>query len=133
MTCGNGRGSSSAVLLIDDEASVRLPLRLSLEHQGYRVFEAGDGQEGLEMVERHGDEIALVVVDHQMPRMSGAEVVRELRQRPRHLPIILMSGLSSADTGNGAAMPDAFLRKPFELVELARTVRHLIGQGDAAA
>lgn len=115
------------VLLIDDDPNVRLPLRLSLERQGYYVFEASSGQEGLELVARHGRAITLVLIDHQMPAMTGIETIRELRRYAPRLPVILMSGLSSDEVEVGSVEPDAFLRKPFELADLTRMVRGLTG------
>jgi DNA-binding response OmpR family regulator len=121
--------ASWTVLLIEDETQVREPLRLALEHCGYSVLEASDGEEGLELMTRRGHDIDLVVVDQRMPRLSGAEVLREIRRRDEHLPVVLMSGqpLSEIEAALG---PDAFLRKPFELVDLSRTVHRLVGRED---
>ena len=110
---------------------MRYPLRKALQHVGYQVIEASDGEEGLEVIARRGDEIALVVVDQRMPRVSGLEVLRQLRRRERHIPVVLMSGYPSLDPQDGSAGPDAFLRKPFELLDLARTVQRLMESGAA--
>jgi DNA-binding response OmpR family regulator len=118
--------SPPVILLIDDEASIRLPLRLVLERYGYRVLEATNGEEGLSIMKERGDEIAVVVVDHHMPLVSGGEVLGELRRRRSAVPVILMSGVSLQDTGVGPAEPSAFLRKPFELAELGVAVRRLV-------
>jgi DNA-binding response OmpR family regulator len=114
------------ILLIDDEASVRYPLRLALQHSGYRVLEAADGDEGLELLARWEHQIALVVLDHRMPRMSGAAVLREIRRRAHDLPVVFMSGQSPADTGVAHLEPTAYLRKPFQLGDLARTVQRCL-------
>lgn len=115
------------VLLIDDEASVRRPLRLALEHCGYRVLEAADGVHGLEIFTRQREQIAVAVVDQRMPRMSGQEVLEELKRRQASLPVILISGQAGSEPLDkpGSARADAFLRKPFELLDLARTVRRV--------
>jgi CheY-like chemotaxis protein len=115
------------ILLIDDEAQVRAPLSVALQRQGFHVLQATDGDEGLELIARRGSEIALVVVDHRMPRVSGAEVLRQVRQRPDHLPVVLMSGQNTLVPAVDADRPDAFLLKPFQLVDLARTVQRLLG------
>jgi DNA-binding response OmpR family regulator len=118
----------ATILLIDDEASVRLALRRALEHTGFEVLEASDGPQGLEVFIRHQDEIDAVVVDQQMPQMSGQQVVEELKRRYPTIPVILISGQAVSDVIDpaSAAQPDAFIRKPFELVELARTVRRFV-------
>ncbi|HYC33604.1 MAG TPA: response regulator [Gemmatimonadales bacterium] len=126
-----GEAGPATILLIDDEPGVRFPLRLALQRCGWRVIEAGDGEEGLDIVGRRDAEIALVVVDQRMPGLGGAEVVRELRRRERHLPVILMTTGVHAESASGGG-PDAFLRKPFELADLARTVRRLIEPGVTA-
>ncbi len=122
------------VLLIDDEATIRQPLRRSLEHCGYRVLEAADGPQGLEIYNRERERIAVVVVDQRMPRMSGDQVVEELKRRDSSLPVILISGHALGDAVGtpGGARPDAFLRKPFELVDLARTLRRFVAPAKAS-
>jgi DNA-binding response OmpR family regulator len=115
------------ILLIDDEPSVRHPLRLALQHAGYRVIEAIDGEEGLEVIARRGDDIALVVTDQRMGRISGLEILRQVRRRARRIPVVLLSGYPSLTPPDGMEGPDVYLRKPFELLDLARTVQRLIG------
>jgi CheY-like chemotaxis protein len=108
-------------------------LRFALEHAGYRVIEACDGEEGLEVIARQGDELALVVADQRMRRISGLEILRQVRRRPHRIPVVLMSGYPSLDPPDGMEGPDAFLRKPFELLDLARTVQRLIVENSARA
>jgi len=122
-------GGGGTILLVDDDPRVRRPLRLALEHCGFRVVEAGDGDEGLDL-HAQTPGVRLVVVDHRMPRLSGLEVLAELRRRDPALPVVLVSGHTQAELlGGGAApRPDAFLRKPFELADLARTVRSLLAR-----
>jgi CheY-like chemotaxis protein len=115
------------VLLIDDEPRVRRPLAQALEHVGYRVIEAGDGEEGLELIARWGDQIAAIVADQRMPRVSGLEVLRQVRRRRRRIPVILMSGYPALEPPGGPDGPDACLRKPFQLLDLANTVQRLLG------
>lgn len=125
----DGPGGGGTILLVDDDPRVRRPLRLALEHCGFQVIEAGDGDEGLDLHARTPG-VRLVVVDHRMPRLSGLEVLAELRRRDPALPVVLVSGHTQAELlGGGAApRPDAFLRKPFELADLARTVRSLLAR-----
>jgi CheY-like chemotaxis protein len=113
---------------VDDEKSVRRPLRRALEYCGYEVVEAGDGLEALLVHSRHRDRIRLALLDVKMPRMSGWEVLAELKQREPSLPVILTSGYSKEESTPpaGAVMPDAFLNKPYELVDLAHIVRRLM-------
>jgi DNA-binding response OmpR family regulator len=118
----------ATILLIDDDASVRLSLRRALEHCGFDVLEASDGAEGLEVFIRYQDQIDAVVVDQRMPRMSGQQVVEEIKRRQPRVPVVLISGQDVADMVEPATAlrADAFIRKPFELVDLARTVRRVV-------
>ena len=113
------------MVLIDDEQSIRLPLRLALERHGYAVLEAVDGQQGIDLIRTHATTIAVVVIDNHMPRMSGAEVIRELRRSSCRPAIVFMSGVSLDDTGLGASDTEVFLRKPFELAQFIHTVDRL--------
>lgn len=117
------------ILLIHDEPRVRHPLSVALQHVGYQVIEASDGEEGLELMARWGDQIAAVVADQRMPRVSGLGVLRHVRRRARRIPVVLMSGYPSLEPPSGVDGPDACLRKPFQLLDLTNTVQRLLGGG----
>lgn len=121
------------ILLIEDEPSIRHPLRIALQQAGYRVIEASDGEDGLDVIARQGDELSLIVSDQHMRGISGLEVLRHVRQRPRRIPVVLMSGYPSLDPPDGVDGPDAYLRKPFELRDLERTVQRLVEEDSARA
>jgi two-component system KDP operon response regulator KdpE len=105
------------VVVIDDEQQLRRLLRISLESNGYRVYEAANGQQGLaEVAARHPD---LVVLDLGLPDMDGMDVVVRLREWST-VPIIVLSvreGEQDKVTAlrNGA---DDYLTKPFSTAEL---------------
>ena len=118
---------SETILIIDDEAGVRGPTRRALEHCGYRVLEAPDGIQGLELYRRERDRVRLVLLDIVMPNMSGWEVLAALRERAPSLPVILVSGYPATDQPEDSVENgDAFLAKPFALEELLGTVRRLL-------
>ncbi len=121
------RGNET-VLLIDDEASVRSTTRSALEHFGYRVVEATDGIEGLQLFGEAPNPISIAVLDIMMPEMTGWDVLAKLKSKAPDLPVILMSGLACSGEAptDLSAQADAFLRKPFELLELTNTVRKLL-------
>lgn len=113
------------VVLAEDDELVRRPLRRTLEHVGFDVLEAADGERALRLVMEHLPRVRLVVTDHRMPRMTGAELVRELRRRAPGVPVVLVSGHGAEDVAAEVGA-DAWLRKPFQLVDLARTARLLL-------
>ncbi|MCB9915047.1 MAG: response regulator [Planctomycetes bacterium] len=85
------------VLVVDDELNVRRTVARSLAAAGYRVLEAGDGIEALEVVRREGERVHCVLLDLSMPRMGGEETFRELRRLRRDLPVILSSGFAEKE------------------------------------
>ena len=122
---GSGSGT---ILVVDDESSVRRPLRQALGICGYRVREACDGLEALRLHGQEDTAIDLVILDVKMPGMTGWEVLAELKRRAPALPVILTSGYSREDSTppEAAAVPDAYLPKPYDLAELTTQVRRLL-------
>ncbi len=117
---------SGAVLIADDEALVRVVTRRILERCGYRVLEAGDGHEALELFEAHRAELVAVVLDLTMPRVSGQEALSALRKLTPDMPVLLTSGYSHETLPPELVRGPhtAFLQKPFNpdslLDELAK-------------
>jgi CheY-like chemotaxis protein len=112
------------LLLVEDDTAIRESLVEVLELEGYRVQAFGDGVAALAWLST-GERPAMAAVDLVMPRLSGEELLRELRARPslRDLPVVLMTAVTP-DKGLPAA--DALLVKPFELAELLATVQRLV-------
>jgi two-component system, cell cycle sensor histidine kinase and response regulator CckA len=119
------------VLVVEDEDSVRTLARFILERAGFKVLVAEDGQVGIEAFDRDGDEVALVLLDLTMPRLSGQEVFAELRRRRPDLRVVLMSGYSEEDLRDRFARMGAvgFLPKPFGPNDLILAVRRALEQG----
>jgi PAS domain S-box-containing protein len=120
------RGGSETVLLCEDEPDLRELTREVLEEYGYRVIEARDGKEALEVAKGFGERIDLLLTDVVMPRMNGSELAATLT-RERGVRVLYMSGYTETSMVRGAAAPGAgFLQKPFSPVVLARAVRELL-------
>jgi diguanylate cyclase (GGDEF)-like protein len=116
------------ILVVDDEADIRELLRILLETEQYEVIEASDGAEGLEKIQRNAP--SLVVLDFKMPKMTGAEVCKEVRRDLllQHIPIILLTAKSDLDykvKGINAGADD-YMVKPFEPSELLARIRMLL-------
>lgn len=111
------------ILLVEDEPAVRAIAARSLEFGGFRVIQAGDGAAALEAVAREGAP-SLVLTDLMMPGMGGAELAQRLRKRWPDLPILFMSGYSTADlqTRGIAGADDVTIQKPFTLDGLIASV-----------
>lgn len=122
----HSEASMRTVLIVDDEPSCSESLQLILRAQGYQVFVAGNGVDGLNSVETLAPE--LVILDFMMPLMNGAEVGRRLRGNlnTRHIPIIISSGTSEDVVRQDFPGYDVFLRKPNNVDELLSAVRRLL-------
>jgi CheY-like chemotaxis protein len=116
------------ILLTDDEAGVRGPLRRILEGSGYRVVEAGGGEEALALAEGLDGPIHLLLTDVVMPGMSGDELARSLGERRPKMKVLFMSGYSSeAIATNGNLLPgSSFLSKPFTATDLVTRVQEAL-------
>jgi two-component system, OmpR family, KDP operon response regulator KdpE len=110
------------VLVIDDEMQIRRLLRVALEGNGYRVFEAASGQEGLiEAAQRHPDAI---VLDLGLPDMDGVAVLQRLREWSQ-APVLVLSVREGEDDKVSALDhgADDFVTKPFSTAELLARLR----------
>jgi signal transduction histidine kinase len=109
------------VLVVEDDSEVRAMLVESLRMLGYTVTEAADGQAGLDrLADDHPD---LLMVDFAMPGMNGIDVIAAARKLRADLPVILATGYADVDIADLAVERCTILRKPFQLDDLARTVR----------
>jgi PAS domain S-box-containing protein len=120
------------VLFVDDEPQVRALGEAVLRQAGYQVLPAADGQEALELYRRRHAELAAVVLDLTMPRLTGEEALRAMRAVSDRVPVLLSSGYSEQEAGARfpAGGPDAFLSKPYVPRELLEKVRALVrGKG----
>ena len=122
------------VMVVDDSLTVRKITTRFLQREGYRVCTARDGVEALEMLE---DEMpAVMLLDIEMPRMDGFEVVRHVRSSgvTRHLPIIMITS-RTADKHRSHALDagvDAYMGKPYQEEELLSEIQRLARQSVAA-
>lgn len=114
------------LLLIEDDAILRLGLMRQLEADGYRVDHAADGEDGLFQAREYP--LDLVIVDLGLPKMSGLQVVQALRNDGRTLPILILTARGRwQDKVQGLEIgADDYLVKPFEYPELAARVKALL-------
>src|SRR5438270_13506002 len=119
------------ILIADDKATSRELLRTVLEHQGYHVMEAADGEEALQRGRAEAPD--LILLDLQMPRRTGYEVLSELRKNPRHASLPIIALTASAMQGDReralAAGFTGYLAKPVALVHLREEVQRLLQTG----
>jgi two-component system cell cycle sensor histidine kinase/response regulator CckA len=117
------------VLLAEDEPSLRALVKTTLTELGYRVIAASDGEEALREYERHGAEIALVMLDVVMPRLGAREVVERMRATRPDVKVLLTTGYAPESTRMGELFQRVAVRvleKPFTTEALAASVRRAI-------
>jgi two-component system, cell cycle sensor histidine kinase and response regulator CckA len=119
---------SETVLLAEDEQDVREIAREFLESGGYRVIEARDGAEAIQLAVKHRGEIQLLVTDMVMPGMTGQELAVQLQQEHPGLCVVFMSGYSEhAATEMANADPSVrLMTKPFSRAAILRTVGEIL-------
>jgi PAS domain S-box-containing protein len=118
------RGEGNHILVVDDEESVRLIMRSSLENYGFRVSTAASGTEAVELASSSPARLDLAIVDMQMPGLDGSKTISALRRAFPHLPIMAASGFGSTQDREEVAANGIrhFLDKPFSVETLIRTV-----------
>jgi DNA-binding response OmpR family regulator len=119
------------VLVADDSETVLLMLERRLEMSGYEVLTARDGEEVLEMLERHRDGAApdLILLDAMMPKLSGVDALKRLRESGYRMPVLMISAHLDAQQPDrmreiGA---DGVVAKPFEWEVLIERIEELAG------
>jgi PAS domain S-box-containing protein len=125
-------GGTETILLVEDEPQVREMTATVLSHEGYKIIEAGDGQEALRLWEAlEPNEIDLLLTDVMMPTMGGRELAGLLRQSRPALKLLLISGYPDRPT-NGktkSKIRSPYLAKPFTMAGLLLKVREVLDTG----
>jgi two-component system cell cycle sensor histidine kinase/response regulator CckA len=122
----NPQGGTETILIVEDEPAVRRLTRVVLEQQGYRVLEAANGPEALQVWDGHKSEIHLLLTDIVLPEgMSGFDLANCLLESNPKVRIIFTSGYSADIAGRRLSLKvgQGFIQKPFSPVQLLETVR----------
>jgi len=124
--------SKADILIVEDHPTMREAMRLILEHEGFDIREAGDGQAALAMVrERPPD---LLFLDLNIPGTSGAEVLRVLKSDPDTADVRVIIVTATGEEGRDYVLSlgaDEYFTKPFSPLALLRTVEKVLEPGSA--
>ena len=122
----------ATVLIVDDEDAIRSGLVSALERAGFRVLEASDGQQALEVIETQKPD--LIVLDILMPILDGRQVCRKLRQEENWTPVLMLTQIEA--TGEKISSleegADDYLNKPFDSYELIARIKALLRRQEVA-
>ena len=118
--------AGETVLVADDEAVVRGLAKAALEVAGYRVLEAADGAEAVEVFRAAGGRVVLAVLDASMPRMSGRQAFEAIRRIDPAVKVLFASGHHGGGVVPGAAPGTGALNKPYTPSQLAAAVHDLL-------
>lgn len=120
-------GIRGTILVVDDEAPVRSIAVNMLNFLGYRVLEAGDGQQALDIVMRSGEKIDALMLDIYMPKLSGRDTFKQLRALGNDIPIVICSGFvidpdEFTLLSEGRCPPVDIMLKPYSLDGLSKSI-----------
>ena len=120
---------AKTILLTDDSKSIRAVIATVLKVAGYNVIEAGDGQEGLDIL-NSGKTVDMVITDLNMPNLNGIEFIWEIRKLPDHVftPICMLTTESEQERlEQGESMStDAWINKPIQPVKVLSIVQDIL-------
>jgi len=111
------------ILLVDDEERFRFSLRQRLALRGFEVLDVGDPEEAVRAVRQHRPDV--VVLDRKMPKLSGEEVLKEIKRISPEIQVIMLTGHATMDSAAASGRLDAFayLEKPCETEGLVATIQ----------
>jgi CheY-like chemotaxis protein len=122
---------AETILVVEDEAPVRLAVRRMLERLGYRVREAANGAEALGLLESSSERIDLVLTDVVMPELHGRDLAEYVRAQDPGRRVLYMSGYTDDEIVRAdlAHAGTKLLQKPFSAEELSNAVREALREG----
>jgi len=124
-------GGSETILLVEDDPDIRNSLRFILERYGYKVIEARDGMEGVEVFNKNRDKIDLILSDVVMPELSGVKMYDEIGKIKEGVKIIFMSGYSEEILAQRVNRDIQVLFKPVQPALLLKRIREVLKSRDS--
>lgn len=124
-------GQREQILVVDDEVPVLSVIQQSLRRMGYRVITRADSHDALETFRAEPDKFDLVITDHTMPGLQGAELAEKVGEIRAEVPVILVTGLNQPPSFKGSryAPRRAVCQKPINFVELSHRLRDFLETG----
>ena len=120
------------ILVVDDEESSRVGLSKILEKSGYAVITAQNGKEAIDVLKKNP--CALVITDMKMPKMSGIQLLKEIKHTTPHVGVIIVTAYGEVDSYLEAMNLGAFeyLNKPIKVDELKKVIQKVLDKMETA-
>ena len=120
--------NQSLILIVDDDADIRLLLNIGLRKAGFATLQASNGIKALEMLKDRTPD--LIVTDAMMPLLDGYGLIRAVKIQPdiKHIPIILLTGNVDEGGAEGDIPPDERIKKPFATADLIAKIEKLLSK-----
>ena len=116
-------GHGEVILIVDDNDPARISLKHILESLNYKVLEASDGVEAVNLFADFKNEIELIIIDVVMPRLGGVEAVSQIRRIQPHAKVIFSTGYDKVEAMKEEHLAtDIVLSKPYRIKELSQSV-----------
>jgi len=119
------KGGGEVILVVDDEELILNVSRKVLAHLNYKVLEASDGLEAIDVFTAHQHDISLIIMDMMMPRLGGLEAVERIREIQPEIKVIFATGYDKEATLQKDSYPDdvMFISKPYNINDLSNIIR----------
>lgn len=119
------------VLIVDDDAEIRLVLQNALEEGGFAVLEASNAREAIDILDARGEEVRALVTDVNIGRHgSGWDVARHARKKAPDLPVVYVTGAEGHDWASQGVPNSILIKKPFALTQVLTAVSQLLNMGN---
>ena len=121
-------GGSERILLVEDEATLAAAEKKLLEELGYKVTAISNGVAALELFHKVPDRFDIIITNYSMPKMTGVELIRNIREINPHIPVIICTGFSkvaSPSEAKALGIGD-IISKPIDLAQIAKSIRKLL-------
>jgi CheY-like chemotaxis protein len=120
--------AAGTVLIVEDEATLRLAVSKALRKKGFSVIDAGDGTTALDLIRTFGHAIGAILLDVTLPGAPSREVFAEARRLQPDIKVIVTSayGQNKVDASFPGLQVDHFIRKPYQIGELATLLRNVL-------
>lgn len=121
---------ADTILVVDDEVLIRMVVAEHLRDCGYRVIEAGDGEEAIAVLKADG-RIDIVFSDIQMPKLNGFGLAHWVRrERPRVQVLLTSGGIKSAEIADELCESGPLIEKPYDLGHILSRIRAMLSRSD---